>query len=201
MYDPPVPPALEIIRKSSFSATPWKNGGGTTHEAIRVPPAGDAFLWRVSVAHIDASGPFSDFTGYRRYMVLLRGSGLTLTFGNGDSRALRRIGEWLEFDGAAHAHCDLLAGPCVDLNFMVSKQVQAEARVLRLDESLTLQAPPTALIFAIETPLSLAFEYGGSARLEPWDLAVISQGLVRLSGIEPAKFSAPSAVFFATIGH
>ena len=43
---------IKIIRRSSFTALPWKNGGGITHEAIRVPPTGDAFLWRVSVAQI-----------------------------------------------------------------------------------------------------------------------------------------------------
>jgi hypothetical protein len=49
---------LQIIRKSSFTAMPWKNGGGITHEAIPVPASSDPFRWRVSVAHVDASGPF-----------------------------------------------------------------------------------------------------------------------------------------------
>jgi hypothetical protein len=28
---------MQIIRNSSFRASPWKNGGGMTHEVIRVP--------------------------------------------------------------------------------------------------------------------------------------------------------------------
>jgi len=208
LYDSRVPTALHIIRKSSFAAVPWKNGGGITHEAIRVPAHGDSFLWRVSVAHIDSSGPFSDFAGYSRNMVLLRGQGLRLKFDNGEHRALQRIGDSAAFDGAIGTYCDLLDGPCVDLNFMVSKSVQADARVVYVGESLTLPASPdTALIFSIEAPMLLDSDLGmlldsgagESMRLEPWDLAVVSQGGARLSRIESAKLSAPSAVFFATI--
>jgi environmental stress-induced protein Ves len=46
---------LQVIRKSSFTATPWKNGGGIAHEAIRVPVSTDPFRRRVSVTQVDAS--------------------------------------------------------------------------------------------------------------------------------------------------
>jgi uncharacterized protein len=197
-----VPTALKIIRQSSFTATPWKNGGGITYEAMRVPAGGDPFLWRLSVAHIDSSGPFSDFAGYCRSMVLLRGAGLTLKFGNGEQCDLRQIGDSVEFDGAMPTHCDLLQGPCVDLNFMVSKSLQATARIVRLEQSLTaLAALQSALIFSVEAPLLLHGDAGEPVRLEPWDLAVFSQGTVGLGRIEPDPLSAPSAVFFATITH
>ena len=196
-----MPSSVKIIPKSSFTATPWKNGGGVTHEAIRVPATGDAFLFRVSVAHIDSSGPFSDFAGYRRTMVLLQGGGLTLRFGGGQSSVLQETGESVEFDGAVSTYCDLLGGPCVDLNFMVQKSAQAEARVVRLDHSLTLPSlPRTTLIFGIDAPLMLCGDSGEPVRLEPWDLAVMSGG-ARLSRIEPDDLSAPSLVFFATITH
>jgi len=197
-----VPTALKIIRQSSFTATPWKNGGGITHEAMRVPAGGDPFLWRLSVANIDSSGPFSDFAGYSRSMVLLRGAGLTLKFGNAEQCVLRRIGDSVEFDGAMPTHCDLLQGPCVDLNFMVSKSLQADARIVRLEQSLTaLAALQSALIFSVEAPLLLHGDAGEPVRLEPWDLAVFSQGTVGLSRIGADPVSAPSAVFFATISH
>jgi uncharacterized protein len=197
-----LPIALEIIRQSSFKATPWKNGGGMTQEALRVPADGDPFLWRVSVAHIDSSGPFSDFGGYSRSMVLLRGAGLTLKFGNGEQCVLRKIGDSAQFDGAMRTHCDLLRGPCVDLNFMVSKSLRADARIVRLDQSPTaLAAPQSALIFSLEAPLMLDGGAGEPKRLEPWDLAVFSRGTVRLSKIEPDPTSLPCAVFFAAISH
>ena len=102
-------PKLQVIRRASFTATPWKNGGGITHEALRVPPGGEPFRFRVSVAHIDASGPFSEFAEYQRKMVLLKGSGLDLRFGDGVQKSLRK--EWVscwKFDGALAAHCELL---------------------------------------------------------------------------------------------
>ena len=75
---------------------------------MRVPANGDPFRWRVSVARIDVSGPFSDFTGYERKMVLLKGGGVELRFANGTVRALRAVGEMAEFDGALAARSELI---------------------------------------------------------------------------------------------
>jgi len=194
-------PGLQIIRKASFTTAPWKNGGGITHEAIRVPAGGDSFRWRVSVAHIDASGPFSDFAAYNRKMVLLRGSGLTLAFADGHHKALRQIGDLAEFDGAVATHCELLNGPCVDLNLMVSKSTRAEVRVERIIENFQVPGAPfeSALIFSLEDPLLLTSDAGESQKLEPWDLAVLAQCGARISNLPSVNLSAPSAVFFATI--
>ena len=192
---------IKIIRRSSFTATPWKNGGGITHEAIRVPPTGDVFLWRVSVAQIDSSGPFSDFSGYDRKMVLLQGRGIALEFGSGDKCALRNMGDWAEFDGAMSTRCELLDGPCVDFNLMVSKSLRTAARIERLSEPTRVAAihGETTLIFGILEPLSLDSSAGGFARLEPWDLAILTDCSALLSRMAPGVESAPSAVFIATI--
>lgn len=193
--------SLQIIRKSSFTAARWKNGGGTTYEAIRVPPGGDAFRWRVSVAHIDASGPFSDFAAYNRKMVLLRGAGLTLSFAGGQQRVLRQIGDLAEFDGALATHCELHDGPCVDLNLMVAKSARAEVRVARSLEQLRVPAADfeSTLIFSIEESLMLTGDAGETCTLEPWDLAVLARCGARVSKPPGGNLAAPSAVFFATI--
>jgi uncharacterized protein len=192
---------IKIIRRSSFTAAPWKNGGGITHEAIRVPPTGDAFLWRVSVAQIDSSGPFSDFAGYDRKMVLLRGRGIALQFGGGEQRALRSVGDFVEFDGAMATHCELLDGPCVDLNLMVSKSLRTAVRIERLSEPKRLAAihGETTLIFGILDPLCLDSSAAECARLEPWDLAILTDCSAHLSQMAELEDSAPSAVFIATI--
>jgi uncharacterized protein len=192
---------LQIIRKSSFTAVPWKNGGGITHEAIRMPTGGDSFRWRVSVAHIDASGPFSDFAAYNRTMVLLRGRGVALKFAGGQQRALRQIGDLAEFDGAVATHCELLDGPCVDLNLMVAKSLHTEVRVERVVDELRLAAAPfeSSLIFSIEEPLLLTGDAGETQTLEPWDLAVLSRCGARIRKMPAGNLSAPGAVFFATI--
>ena len=152
---------IKIIRRASFTATPWKNGGGITHEAIRVPPAGDAFLWRVSVAQIDSPGPFSDFAGYDRKMVLLQGRGIALEFGNGESRALHSAGDWAQFDGSMSTRCELLDGPCMDLNLMVSKSLRTAARIERISKPLRVDASlgETALIFALARTLPASTKF------------------------------------------
>jgi hypothetical protein len=194
---------LQIIRKSSFKPVPWRNGGGVTHEAMRVPAHGDDFVWRVSVAQIDASGPFSDFAAYHRTMVLLKGSGLELKFGDGHQRLLGRIGQWVQFDGALATHCRLLDGPCMDLNLMVAKTRTMVARVEQLREGRELSASQSesTLIFGIDAPLILDAGGGDDARrLEPWDLAVMTNATVRVAQALPGS-TTPAAAFFATIQH
>ena len=56
-------------------------------------------------------------------MVLLRGGGVALKFSNGEERLLRDVGDVAQFDGALATQCDLLDGPCVDLNLMVAKSL------------------------------------------------------------------------------
>ena len=195
-----MPPPLQIVRRSSYKRLPWKNGGGITHEAIRVPATEDPFLWRVSLAQIDSSGPFSDFAGYDRKMVLLQGPGIELTHGNGQHRVLKNVGDSVEFAGAMPTHCELLAGPCVDLNLMVAESLRSTARVERLVDGLIATADgETTLIFGIESPMSLESDAGETVRLEPWDLAVLSRGSARFDNMTPDGRSASSAVFIASI--
>jgi len=168
---------LIIVRNSSFKTTPWKNGGGQTHEALRVPAQGDAFRWRVSVAEVEASGPFSDFSGYWRSMTLLRGAGLRLQFADGTETALKAVGDLAQFDGALATHCDLLGGPCTDLNLIVSKAVtDLQVRVPVLHQPLTVQSQAAELlvVFAVSGSVGLQGPGGQTETLSPWDLAVLN---------------------------
>jgi hypothetical protein len=167
---------MEIIRKSSFSASPWKNGGGVTHEAIRVPPGVEAFRWRVSVAEIHQGGPFSDFVGYRRFMVLLRGDGVRLTCNGRDHAELRQPGDMTQFDGAAATACSLLGGPCTDLNLMVSQAIPgARASTERVNKPYAVDpGDGMAIVFAIRGDVSVDTAGGASAVLAEGDLALIT---------------------------
>lgn len=197
---------MQIIRQSSFRTTPWKNGGGVTHEALRCPADGAAFRWRVSVATIAASGPFSDFSGYRRHMALLRGAGVELRFAGGTAASLREVGDLVAFDGGLAAHCELLAGECTDLNLMVSVALPApDVRVLRLASSLTLRAAPreSMLVFALAGSVAIAAAAaeagGGREILAPWDLALATaqrDGPIRLSCADELH---PAQVFVANL--
>jgi environmental stress-induced protein Ves len=189
---------MQVLRKSSFTPTPWKNGGGITHEAIRVPEHGTAFRWRVSVAQIDASGPFSEFAEYNRKMVLLQGSGIRLTFGGGLQTHLREVGDLAEFDGALATECELLSGPCVDLNLMVSKSipgVRAWVERLRAPRSLH-PAHGTMLAFAISGSVSVRLGNREFTSLQAWDLAVVSPQ--DRCEVRPVTMDQP-LVFFATV--
>lgn len=191
---------MQIIRQSEFRSTPWKNGGGITREAIRVPASGDPFRWRVSVAHIDQSGPFSDFAAYHRIMVLLRGSGVALKFSSGEERLLRQVGDVVQFDGALATVAELLGGPCVDLNLMVAKSLpDVRAQVQRLSQPLALPAAGRAtLVFPVDAALELRAA-ATTAALEPWDLAILSHESGQPTTLVPREGCASAVVFLATL--
>jgi environmental stress-induced protein Ves len=63
-----------------YARMPWKNGGGQTTEiAVSAGASLADFDWRVSIAEINADGPFSAFAGVDRTLVLLSGAGVRLT--------------------------------------------------------------------------------------------------------------------------
>ena len=191
---------MQIVRQSTLVPTPWKNGGGTTREAIRVPATGAGFRWRVSLAQIDVPGPFSDFGGYHRKMVLLRGSGVSLTPAGGVPIVLRVPGDLAEFDGAVAMQCDLLNGPCTDLNLMVSTSIQSvRVWVQPLTQLQTLDgsAAETTLLLPISGSLTIAGTGDGPVSLHTWDLALVSRG--ELLTIEPDPGEPAPLVFFATL--
>lgn len=197
---------MQIIRQAAFTARPWKNGGGITHEALRVPANGDPFRWRVSVARIEKSGPFSDFAAYNRIMVLLQGNGLVLRFADRE-HPLRRVGDVAEFDGGLATHCELANGPCVDLNLMVAKSLHgAQGWVQRLHDASALPVARgrSTLIFPIDGRLALEAQGRDAISLEPWDLAVASHTAGSAATIvsPDASPGAPSPavlVFLATL--
>jgi environmental stress-induced protein Ves len=169
---------MQILRADSVKATPWKNGGGLTHEILRVPPDAAAFRWRLSVAHIEASGPFSDFAGYRRYMVLLRGNGLRLRFSDGSELVLREVGDCVAFDGALAAQCELFDGPCVDLNLMVLNSmpsVDVQVRRLTLPLALEPALGETIGIFCIDGCVAVADQNGTATALRAGDMALTAE--------------------------
>jgi environmental stress-induced protein Ves len=193
---------MKIVRQTSLAATPWKNGGGITREAIRIPEHGEPFGWRVSFAQIDRSGPFSDFSGYVRHMVLLRGAGVRLEFANGGHSVLREVGDGVQFDGAVATSCELLNGSCVDLNLIVSvARYTAAARVQHLRKPVAWQtgAGQPTLIIPIDAAVVVQDARGECAQLEAWDLAIGSRSEGGISKLSAADPDVPCRVFLAGI--
>jgi hypothetical protein len=70
--------SFKILPHTNYLKKPWKNGLGITCEIATHPNAESDFDWRVSMADINQSGPFSHFPGIDRVLVLLDGPSLTL---------------------------------------------------------------------------------------------------------------------------
>ncbi|MDH4059939.1 MAG: HutD family protein [Aquincola sp.] len=98
---------------------PWRNGGGRTRELLAWPSATDWTL-RVSVAEIEADGPFSPFAEIDRCFAVLDGAGVVLSLPRGEVR-LHRGDPALTFPGEAAPLCRLIDGPTRDLNLMVRR--------------------------------------------------------------------------------
>ncbi|TWS96157.1 HutD family protein [Reyranella sp. CPCC 100927] len=121
-------------------ATPWKNGGGTTREIASWPPGAglDDFQWRISVATIGASGPFSRFAGIDRTIMLIDGDGVHLRAPDGsiDHRLDVPLAPFA-FSGDTPLDCTLLGGTSQDINVMTRHgALQAQVHVMRRPHTL-----------------------------------------------------------------
>lgn len=111
---------MRLLRISDYSRTRWKNDGGWTTEIASVPLVDQAsgFLWRVSIAEIEANGPFSLFPGIERDLLLLAGTGIELDIDDAPAMRLDQRFQRIHFSGEAVVQCRLLAGPTRDFNVM-----------------------------------------------------------------------------------
>ncbi len=134
---------------ADLTPTPWKNGGGDTREIVCQPPGAgvDGFDWRVSVATIATTGPFSAFPGVDRVIMLLDGVGVHLQ-GDGVDHRLDTPLAPFAFAGDAALGCSLLGGTSTDFNLMTRRgKLQAELTVLRT--AGTLASAPHGLLLAL----------------------------------------------------
>ncbi|GAB3420234.1 HutD family protein [Massilia agilis] len=113
-----------LIPFAGLSPVPWKNGGGSTTEiAIAPPDAGfDEFEWRVSLATIAADGPFSQFPGVDRTLVLVEGHGVTLDFEDGERVLVCEDDPLAAFPGEPRVDAKLNRGATTDFNVMTRRE-------------------------------------------------------------------------------
>jgi environmental stress-induced protein Ves len=131
---------------------PWKNGGGTTRELLAWPPGVADWHWRISVAQVDADGPFSVFEGVQRWFAVLDGVGVELALGQGSvlrSQRLTPHSDAFCFDGALLVDCTLIKGPTQDFNLMVrSAHARAQMQRVRGTVAVTAQQGVARAIWA-----------------------------------------------------
>lgn len=106
-----------VTRPDDVAPQPWRNGGGLTRELLAWPSREDWQL-RLSVADIEADGPFSSFPGVQRWFCVLQGAGVELCIDGRPSR-LQPGDPALGFEGSARTQARLLQGPTRDLNLML----------------------------------------------------------------------------------
>ena len=115
----------------------WKNGGGTTRELLAWPSPAD-WVFRLSVAEVQADGPFSSFAGVQRWFAVLSGAGVRLRLGAAAPygvQVLTSASAPFCFDGALPVDCTLIDGATQDFNLMVRAD-QARAQMQRVTGSL-----------------------------------------------------------------
>ena len=153
------------IHLSDRPATPWRNGGGLTRELVASPEQSD-WRWRMSVAEVTASGPFSRFDGVTRWFAVLRGAGVDLRVASApgsedsvsDVHRLTVEEPPFCFDGSAATACQLIAGPTQDFNLMVHDS-NLPARMVRVRGELRELAHDTKTIavYAVDSGASVSF--------------------------------------------
>src|SRR5215472_7923266 len=110
-----------LIRPEEYRVMPWRNGLGTTAEIATEPGAAGRFRWRLSIADVAASGPFSDFAGYDRVIAVASGAGMRLAVAGRAPVELTRDSQPYALPGEAATECTLLEGPIRDFNLMTDR--------------------------------------------------------------------------------
>lgn len=153
---------MKLLSAKDYRLVPWKNGGGVTREVTACyPPEGTDFLWRVSIATVDGSGPFSHFAGIDRSIAVLDGGTMELTGAHGGVTLSARTqpyafpGEWTIHATVGQATTDLNAmsrrGACAHrmerLRFdrHALLPVEAEGMVLVCNTAITVATPQQSL--------------------------------------------------------
>jgi len=174
---------MRYLSHRDYPASPWKNGGGVTHQvAVWPDDAGlDDFAWRVSLAELNEAGPFSPYPGISRSLLLLDGGPVALDI-DGKAVTLVRHGAPLSFAGSANvsAHPESTA---LDAGVMSRDGIcRHRCHALTLHRSLSLlRRAPQGLLLAEGGPLRvvtpegmLTLERLDALRFEPGDAAQLT---------------------------
>jgi uncharacterized protein len=139
----------EVLLADQHRRMPWANGAGMTTEIIAWPSP-DAWEWRLSVADVDSSGPFSAYPGVDRTIALLRGNGFALTVGEHEERRIDRPFEPFQFSGDEPTSCRLLDGAVQDLNLMC-RRVTSRRRLefVEFNESATIDVTDCEMMVVV----------------------------------------------------
>lgn len=107
---------IELIRADQYTKMLWKNGAGFTLEIARSQGEAD-FDWRISMADVTTSGPFSLFPNKQRIISVLDGQGMVLHVDDLPAKKLNQ-GDIFAFHGESQVKSELVDGAIRDLNLI-----------------------------------------------------------------------------------
>ncbi|MFG2469730.1 HutD family protein [Streptomyces canus] len=166
----------DALRWSEYRRVPRKNGGGMTREVasgtVKAPAASaeitDGFDWRVSVADVDAGGPFSVFPGIDRMITLVEGEGMVLTV-DGTAHPVGPLSPFA-FSGDAATDCRLEAGAVRNVNVMTRRsRATATVRIVSVaaaqEADMACAAGETLLVMAVTEGIAVGGRDSRETRL------------------------------------
>lgn len=110
---------IKHLKPADYRVMPWKNGAGSTTEIAAEAGRDGGFAWRVSMADLTRSGPFSAFPGIDRIITPIAGPAFRLKHaGHGDQLVTPFVPYAFSGDWTTEAE---LAGPGRDYNVMVRR--------------------------------------------------------------------------------
>jgi len=171
---------MRLISYEALPATPWKNGGGVTRELCSYPATAsfDQFIWRVSIADVTQSGPFSSFPGVDRVITLLQGEGMQLLSADGDRTLLTPL-QAHRFRGEEQISAQLEGVACLDFNLMLRRgAATGSVDIWHADQDL---AHGCNLLFCLQGRWDVLTAGGEQVSLEPRQSLICEQKLGQLS--------------------
>ncbi|MDR3480253.1 MAG: HutD family protein [Burkholderiaceae bacterium] len=140
---------MQAIAYQDLIATPWKNGAGVTRELVCYPAGAtlDDFLWRVSIAEVGQSGPFSRYDGVDRVIALLDGDGMRLQFAQGRHHDLSEKLAPFAFRGEDSVHARLIGTSSRDFNLMLRRGAAQGTLEVHRASSTIARNQSTLLLF------------------------------------------------------
>jgi len=167
---------------------PWKNGQGETIE-IAVSPDNanwNNFEWRVSMAQITQSGPFSVFPEVDRTLLVLSGGQIKLSSGSRKPQLLEPGSDPFVFAGEDETKAVLMGDPVIDLNVMTHrKRFTHQLKRYQLLGSETVQAQAQCWNFMVVVNGGLSIEWEDRmTRVGPMDSLLSDQSML-IKAIQP----------------
>ena len=121
---------IELIRADQYTKMLWKNGAGFTLEIARSQGEIE-FDWRISMADVTTSGPFSLFPNKQRIISVLDGKGMVLQVDDLPAKTLNQ-GDIFTFHGESQVQSELVDGAIRDLN-LIYDSAKFHARFQRVE--------------------------------------------------------------------